>query len=225
MDEAVGKIEDAVEKAGQGPNTLFVFTSDNGGPSPGVVTDNGKYRGAKGSVYEGGVRVVAFATWPGNIPSNTTLREPIHAVDWFPTLSRLAGLNPAANPSGNHPLDGKDIWPVLTRGAPSPHDAILINTNPAGGALRKGDWKLVVHTGKPGDKEDENQTGGGQKRGLELYNLAADPWEKENLASGNREKLMDLVKSYSGFSALAAPPLLRPKPAGFKAPKIWGDFQ
>jgi arylsulfatase A-like enzyme len=67
LDEAVGQIVDSVEKAGARNNTLFIFSSDNGGPSPGVVTDNGKYRAGKGTLYEGGVRVAAFATWDGKI--------------------------------------------------------------------------------------------------------------------------------------------------------------
>ena len=57
MDEGVGKIVAAVEKAGVRENTLFLFSSDNGGPSPGTVTDNGKYRAGKGTLYEGGLRV------------------------------------------------------------------------------------------------------------------------------------------------------------------------
>ena len=68
MDEGVGKIVAAVEKAGIRDNTLFVFTSDNGGPNPGPLTDNGPYRAGKGTLYEGGVRVAAFATWTGRIP-------------------------------------------------------------------------------------------------------------------------------------------------------------
>src|SRR5262249_2785147 len=81
MDEAVGRIVDAVEKAGVRKNTLFIFSSDNGGPQPGVVTDNGKYRAGKGTLYEGGVRVAAFATWDGHIKADTTVTEPLHVVD------------------------------------------------------------------------------------------------------------------------------------------------
>ncbi|HVJ79980.1 MAG TPA: arylsulfatase, partial [Planctomycetia bacterium] len=140
MDEAVGEIADAVEKKGVKGNTLFIFSSDNGGPQPGTVTDNGKYRAGKGTLYEGGVRVAAFATWDGVLKAGSSVTAPLHMVDWFPTLVKLCG----AKAESALPLDGKDLWPTLTAGAPSPHDAILINVTPAGGAIRAGDWKLVV---------------------------------------------------------------------------------
>ena len=59
-------------------NTLFVFSSDNGGPAPGRVTDNGKYRAGKGTLYEGGVRVAAFATWDGQIKPGHGHRTAAH---------------------------------------------------------------------------------------------------------------------------------------------------
>src|SRR4051812_40468509 len=126
LDEAVGTVVAAVERAGVRQDTLFVFSSDNGGPAPGRVTDNGKYRAGKGTLYEGGVRVAAFATWDGRIPAGSTVTEPIHMVDWYPTLLKLCGA------SGEQPLpvDGLDVWPTLTEGRRSPHDAILLNTTP-----------------------------------------------------------------------------------------------
>src|SRR5207248_2793945 len=132
MDEAVGQIVEAVEKAGVRKNTLFVFSSDNGGPQPGVVTDNGKFRAGKATLYEGGVRVCAFATWDDHIKAGTAVSEPLHVVDWYPTLLKLCG----AKAEQRLPVDGLDIWPTLTAGKPSPHDAILINTTPHTGAVR-----------------------------------------------------------------------------------------
>ncbi len=111
MDEAVGQIVAAVEKAGVRENTLFVFSSDNGGPQPGVVTDNGKFRAGKGTLYEGGVRVAAFATWDGHIKPGSTVTEPLHIVDWYPTLLKLCG----ATTQQRLPVDGLDIWPTLTQ--------------------------------------------------------------------------------------------------------------
>ena len=111
-DDAIGEIVAAVDKAGVRDNTLFIFSSDNGGPAPGRITDNGKYRGGKGGLYEGGVRVAAFATWDGHIPAGTTNKEPMHAVDWRPTLDKLCD----ASQTGDLPVDGKNIWPTLDRG-------------------------------------------------------------------------------------------------------------
>src|SRR5262245_57577656 len=85
MDVAIGQVVDAVEKKGLRKDTLFVFSSDNGGPQPGTVTSNGKLRAGKATVYEGGVRVAAFAAWDGPIKPGTVVNEPLHIVDWFPT--------------------------------------------------------------------------------------------------------------------------------------------
>jgi arylsulfatase A-like enzyme len=217
LDDAVGEIVDAVERKGVKGNTLFVFSSDNGGPRPGVVTDNGKYRGGKGTVYEGGVRVAAFATWVGRIKAESTVTAPLHMVDWFPTLVKLCG----AKTESKLPLDGHDLWPTLTSGAPSPHDAILLNTTPNGGAVRAGDWKLVVKTGN--DSPDDGQAAKGGSESIELFNLIDDPYEKSNLAGAQPEKVKELKAVLSRFAAEAVPPKARPKPKGFKSPKVWGE--
>ena len=172
MDEAIGQVVAALKEKGLLDNTLIIFSSDNGGPSPGKVTSNGPLRAGKGTIYEGGIRVCAFATWPGKIPAGKTISEQLQGVDWYPTLLKLAG----GSLDQKLPLDGRDIWPVLTDSAKSPHDAVLIcATKPGSAALRMGDWKLV-HT----EKNDE------------LYNLASDLGEAKDLASSQPEKLKEL---------------------------------
>jgi arylsulfatase A-like enzyme len=217
MDEAVGQIVDAVEKAGVRKNTLFVFSSDNGGPRPGVVTDNGKYRAGKGTVYEGGVRVAAFATWDGHIKRGSTITEPLHIGDWYPTLLKLCG----AKAEQKLALDGRDLWPTLTQGRPSPHDAILLNTTPTGGAIRVGDWKLVVRNGA--DDLDGGPVKDPDKRSVELFNLRVDPYEKTNLADKHPDRLKDLQGRLAAFAKQAVPPKVKPRPRGFVAPKVWGE--
>jgi arylsulfatase A-like enzyme len=217
MDEAVGQIVGAVERAGVRKNTLFIFCSDNGGPSPGVVTDNGKYRAGKGTLYEGGVRVAAFAAWDGHIKPGSTVTEPLHIVDWYPTLLKLCG----AKAGQKLPIDGRDLWPTLTQGKPSPHDAILLNTTPTGGAIRVRDWKLVVRNGA-------DDLGGGPaknpgKHSVELFNLKDDPYEKTNLADKQPDRLKDLQGRLAAFAKQAAPPKARPRPNGFVTPKVWGE--
>jgi arylsulfatase A-like enzyme len=141
MDEGVGQIVETLNKKGITGNTLIIFGSDNGGPAPGVITDNTPLRAGKGTIYEGGVRSYAFATWPGHIPA-ATIDEPLHTVDWFPTLVKLAG----GKIDSKLPLDGMDIWPVLTQKAKSPHDALLLcGMNPQNRAIRMGDWKLMIN--------------------------------------------------------------------------------
>ncbi|MDY3562728.1 arylsulfatase [Gemmata sp. JC673] len=217
MDEAVGQIVAAVEQAGVRKNTLFVFLSDNGGPQPGVVTSNGKFRAGKGTLYEGGVRVAACAAFDGHIKPGTTITEPLHVVDWYPTLLKLAG----TKGKPQLPIDGLDIWPVLTGGKPSPHGAILLNTTPNTGAVRAGDWKLVVKNGT--DDPDGAVTKSPSKASVELFNLKDDPFEKTNLAEKHADKVSELREVLAGFAKQAVPPKAAPKPKGFVSPKVWGE--
>src|SRR3954469_19970904 len=108
MDEAVGRIVAAIDGKGGRPHTLFLFSSDNGGPSPDKVTSNGPLRAGKATLYEGGVRVPAFATWEGHIKPGTVVDAPLHMVDLYPTLLTLAG----ASLAQTTPLDGRDAWPA-----------------------------------------------------------------------------------------------------------------
>ena len=159
VDEAIGQVVAALEKKGILDHTLILFSSDNGGVAVGKYTDNTPLRAGKGTIYEGGVRVCAFATWPGKIPAGLHIKEPIHCIDWYPTLVKLAG----GSVDQKLPLDGKDIWPVLTQGAKSPHDALLL----AGAtrdtfAVRMGDWKLLLNA-----SDDDAEDGGAEERGVE----------------------------------------------------------
>jgi arylsulfatase A-like enzyme len=214
MDEAVGAIVKAVDASGTRNKTLFIFSSDNGGPAPGRVTDNGPWRAGKGTVYEGGVRVVAFATWQGVLKPGLNA-EAMHMVDWYPTLLKLGG----ANVEQKLPVDGLDAWPMLAAGAKSPHESLLLNTAPNVGALRAGDWKLVVHTGE----KDPDIEATAVAKGVELYDLKADPSEKTNLASTKPEKVKELQALLDGYAKQAVPPKAKPKPKGFVSPKVWGE--
>lgn len=209
MDEAVGQVVAAIEAKKMRPNTLFLFSSDNGGPAPGRVTDNGPLRERKGTIYEGGVRVPAFATWDGKIKANSVVESPLHVVDFYPTLLRLAG----AKLEQKSPIDGLDAWPVIAEGKATKDREILINAAPNAGALRVGDWKLVLH-GLRG------------KERVELFHLRDDPGEKKNLADSEPERVRRLRARYDALARQAVPPKSRDKngkPADFKAPKVWGE--
>jgi arylsulfatase A-like enzyme len=216
MDDAVGKIVDAVEQAGVRDNTLFVFSSDNGGPRPGVVTDNGKFRAGKGTLYEGGVRVAAFATWDGHINAGSRILEPMHIVDWYPTLLKLCG----ADAGQSLPLDGRDIWPTITEGKPSPHGAILLNTTPNTGAIRMGEWKLIIKSGNDGDGGRVEKLA---EESVELFQLTVDPYETKNLAEAHPEKVRELRARLDAFAHEAVAPKIKPKPNGFVSPAVWGE--
>jgi arylsulfatase A-like enzyme len=214
VDDAIGEIVNAVEKAGARNNTLFIFSSDNGGPSPGKITDNGEFRGAKGGLYEGGVRVAAFATWDDHIPAGSTITEPVHIVDLRPTLDKLCG----AEPRGDLPLDGRDIAAIVANGAASPHEFILLNSTPRVGAIRAGDWKLIIKKPGKGQRIRKNR-----REAVELFNLRDDPYERTNLAEKETEKVRELRGKLEQLAAEAAPPMAKPMPRSFKAPAVWGE--
>ena len=181
LDDDIGKIVAALDEKGMRQNTLIVFSSDNGGPSWNKSCSNGPLRGGKSDIYEGGVRVCAFATWPGKIPAGIHIQEPLHVVDWFPTLCRLAG----ASVKQELPLDGMDIWPVLTQGAKSPHEAIpLIGSRDGQYAIRVGDWKLLIN---PAEFKRNVKCSP-----VELYNLAEDMGEKQNLADAQPGRVKEM---------------------------------
>lgn len=222
MDDGIGRVIAAIEKAGMRDNTLFIFASDNGGLTTKTpAASNAPLRGGKGSLYEGGVRVAALASWPGHIPAGSVVKEPLHMTDWLPTLAGLAG----ASTGATKPLDGRDIWPVLTEGRHSPHEHLLLNTVAREGAVRVGDWKLVRNGRKSetaseteGDeassREDRRQK---QRRAhaaadvIELFNLATDPAESNNLAAAQPDKVQELSRLLDQFAREAVPPILRPE--------------
>jgi arylsulfatase A-like enzyme len=214
VDEAIGQIMAALEAAGLRKNTLVVFSSDNGGPNPAALSTNGDLRAGKGTIYEGGVRVCAFVNWPGHIPAGVTIKEPMHVIDWFPTLVKLAG----GSLEQKLPLDGRDVWPMLTQGAKSPHDAILLVQTPTHAAVRMGDWKLTVNAPNPDSAASPEgqpkrakakakaRKAAAQGRALELYNLATDVDEKTNLAAQEPERVAALRAKLEELLRNAAPP-------------------
>ena len=187
MDDAIGKIVAAVEESGQRENTLILFTSDNGRSGPWsrtsqyggghlpcpVLGSNKPLRGRKGQVYEGGIRVPAFVNWPKKLQA-TTVDSPIHIVDWFATLSHVAGYEPKDSLN----WDGKNVWPLITGEEVKSAARAMYWKGPRGTAIRYGDWKLVV-------RNNEQR---------ELFNLAADPNEKRNLIENHPQRVDELTE-------------------------------
>jgi arylsulfatase A-like enzyme len=214
MDDAIGQIIAALDTRGMRRNTLIVFCSDNGGMN--MVSDNGRLRGEKGTLYEGGIRVTALAVWPGVLEAGAVVNEPLHMVDMYPTLLKLAG----GSSQQALPLDGRDAWPTMARGRPSPHQEILLNVTPYNGAIRQGDWKLV-HNGQL----RANYAGAKPRADtFELFNLADDPYEKNDLSKKHPNKLKELQGRLKAYAEEAAPANVPPNrmPKAFKIPKAWG---
>lgn len=215
MDDAIGQIMDQLEASELDPeNTLIVFASDNGGIARfGSV---GPWRGQKGRLYEGGVRSPAVVVWPGRLKPGSEVNEALHVVDWYPTLLRLTG----ASHTGGKPLDGKNAWPTIATGRPSPHDDILLNATPFTGALIQGDWKLVWN-----GQVSANGTSLPDNEQWELFDLVSDPGEQKNLYSDRPAIAKRLQQRLLAYQREAVEPNIPPNqaPDGFKSPEVWGE--
>lgn len=213
LDDAVGEIVAALDKAGETQNTLVFFCSDNGGPR-GLGADNGLLRAGKGTLYEGGVRVPAIATWPNVVPADAKVDGVMHIVDLYPTLLAVA----AATPTKPLEINGVNQWPVILGEKPNVRRDLLLNVTPFHGAVRLGHWKLV-HNGHI----TANATEFAGDESWELFNIAEDPYEKEDLADTNPEKLAKLKQLLDDFSESAVEPNIPPNrmPKDFVVPEVW----
>lgn len=135
LDWSVGRILAKLKELGLDQNTLVIFTSDNG---PWYGGSTGGLRGMKGMHFEGGLRVPFIARWPGRIPAGHENHEPAIMMDVFATTLAAAKV-PLPK---NRVIDGKDILPLLTSKAPSPHEAIFSFKGDKVSTVRSGNWKL-----------------------------------------------------------------------------------
>jgi arylsulfatase A-like enzyme len=201
LDDEIGKVVAALDKKALRENTLIIFHSDNGGTRDAMFAgqmadvskiklpcDNGPYRGGKGTLFEGGSRVCACANWPGHIKAQT-VEGIIHAVDLYPTLAALAG----ASTAKCKPLDGVNVWDVIAENKPSPRTEVIYNVEPFRGAVRQGNWKLIWRTLIP--------------TSVDLYNLAEDPYEKNNVAAAHPDKVAAMQERLNALGKEATKPL------------------
>ena len=196
MDVAVGRMMEAMKKKGVLDETLVVFFNDNGAPQ---AIGNAPYRGHKGENYEGGVRVAAAVRWPGHVQAGAAVDEPLHVVDLYPTLVKLAG----GSTEQPLPLDGRDAWPTITQGRPTPHKEIVLSvpgfdrseTGPA--AIRMGDMKLV---------------------GDELFDVRQDPYEKRDAAAEHPDQVREMKARLNQLAAERRPPEPHTKVPGGRPP-------
>ncbi|AWW32733.1 sulfatase [Echinicola strongylocentroti] len=163
LDENVQRIFDYLDKEGLRENTLVIFTSDNG--FNGLQSGTNTLRGAKGTVYEGGIRVPALVNWKGQVAPGVS-DVPVSGMDYFPTFLELAGVN---NYTGV--LDGESLVPLLEqrelKERPLFWHIASTYKNPPCSIIRKGKWKLIQFL-----LDGE----------IELYDLEKDVKESNNLA-------------------------------------------
>ena len=182
IDDRIGRLLGLLEKQGLTKDTIVVFQSDHGHSTEtrahGGGGSAGPHRGAKFSVYEGGIRVPSFVRWPGKIPAGQVRGQMVHGCDWLPTLAKLAGVELL-----NKDLDGRDISAVIESSmVPSPHKVLHWSMGRNRWAVRKGDWKLV----REGKK-------------LELYDLPRDLGEQKNLAARHPQIVKELKKLHDDW--------------------------
>ena len=202
IDEGIGLIRGALDEQGLLENTVFIFSSDNGGESN--VTSNAFLRGGKSELYEGGIRVPLLVQWPAKIRGGGVSRQATMNTDFFPTLLEAAGF-PL---EGEQAVDGVSLlehWVEPTRSVERdglywhyPIDRPHFLGGFSGGAIQKGDWKMIERfaTGEP-----------------ELYHLGQDPSEQVNLAGENPLKLGELSDQLEAWrvrvgACRPSPPLL-----------------
>ncbi len=177
MDQACGKVLDALKQLRLEDNTAIIFMSDNGGlsTSEGHPTSNLPLRAGKGWLYEGGIREPMLIKWPGVTKPGSLCGEPVISTDFYPTMLEMAGLDPRPK---QH-VDGVSLVPLLKGKKTLGRKAIYWHYphygNQGGApasAVRYGNWKLIKWY-------EDNQ--------LELYDLKEDIGEKNNLADKKPE--------------------------------------
>lgn len=189
MDDSVGKILKQVHAAQLNKKTLIIFLSDNGGPTRELTSSNLPLRGGKGTMYEGGLRVPFMMRWTDTLKPRQTFHRSVSSMDLFSTSAALAG---AAAPQNT---DGRDLMPYLTgEKTGAPHEEFFWRQG-SRTALRSGDWKLI------------NMQNNRKKVSWELYNIANDLVEEQNLAAQHPEKLNELKSRWRELNAQMKPSL------------------
>jgi len=231
MDVGVARILETLESCGVAGNTVVMFTSDNG-PQFGGTGENRLDRfnchlhGAKGSVYEGGIRVPMLLRWPDGLDGDRDVADMVHFSDWFPTILAMVGAEPPRDVS----LDGVNVWPVV-RGEKGEvctrrfwqwnRYTPLVTCN---AAARDGEWKLVrpaireamdapccnpwlrismyeperlIENGLVRDPEPPRTVP--DPPPPELYNIAADPLEQRDLAEQHSDVVRRLLRDLENW--------------------------
>ncbi len=179
IDEGVGLIVSKLDQLGLADQTVLVFTGDNGGEDR--VTINGPFRAGKSTLYEGGIRVPLIIRYPKLVEAGAICKTPTCNFDFYPTFCEIAGIKPKDH------IDGVSITPLLRDPQATldrdtfywhyPLDKPHFLGGRSAGAVRKGNWKLIEFF-DTGEKE--------------LYNLADNIGEKNNLAKDNPGKVTEL---------------------------------
>jgi arylsulfatase B len=196
MDDSVGTVLKTLKAQALMNNTLIFFISDNGGPTRELTSSNAPLRGGKGQVYEGGIRVPFMLQWSGHLPTGVEYDEPVISLDVYGTAAAIAKHPVPAN----RPIDGVDLLPFLTGNQQgSPHRELFWRLSQKT-AIRVGDWKLLRNP----------QRRGQQDAAWELYNLADDVSESNNLAAAEPERVSQLLADWTRLNGEMIDPIWSP---------------
>ncbi|MDO7135831.1 sulfatase-like hydrolase/transferase [Algibacter lectus] len=186
LDRACGTILKKLKALGLEENTLIVFSNDNGGPD-GTETSNYPLSGCKSNFLEGGIRVPFIMKLPGIIKPKTEYKKAISMLDMVPTFVNIAG----GNASELKGIDGVDLMPFITKkNNNAPHERLFWKIENRG-VVREGDWKLLRYPDRP----------------AELYNIAEDITENNDLALKYPEKVREMYKTLFNWEAELERPL------------------
>jgi len=221
MDQAVGKVLDALDEQGVTQNTIVLFFSDNGGAAYAYGgADNVPLRGGKGDTFEGGIRVVSVIRWPKKLEAGTSNGSVMSVMDVFPTLAAAAGIPIDTR----FKLDGRNLWPALVEGRREPRKDYLYfaSETPIRGHFNttafNDEWKLVQEIDQGWLAADVT---------THLFRIDEDPNEHHNLASAYPkvvEKMSDAILTWRSLYPVAGTRTELVPPPGWRAPKDWVNY-
>ena len=194
LDKYVGEVMQELKNLGIDDNTIVLFTSDNGphmegGADPEFFNSSGPLRGVKRDLYEGGIRVPMIVRYPNHIKAGTTTNHISAFWDIMPTLADITNIE---LPAGEQ-TDGISFLPtLLNKGNQKEHEFLYWEFHEGGGrlALREGDWKMVVLDATSEEK-------------VELYNLANDLGETNNLVDVKEEKTLNMYNKLKSIRTVS----------------------
>lgn len=207
LDEAVGRVLEALRAAGLEENTLIFFFSDNGGPTMLGTTINASrndpLRGSKRTTLEGGIRIPFVLHWKGTLPAGSVYNQPVIQLDILPTALAAAGVNV----DQEQRLDGVNLLPFLKEQVGSaPHQTLYWRLG-AQWAIRQGDWKLVRYDRAVDTAGETSVAAHVNVTQPRLHNLASDPGEAHDVASTQPDKAAELLGVWRAWNAQLAEPL------------------
>ncbi|MFQ6133889.1 MAG: sulfatase-like hydrolase/transferase, partial [Armatimonadota bacterium] len=181
MDDGIGAVLGKLREHGLEDNTLLFFVDDNGGPENSNASINDPLRAGKGTMYEGGIRVPFMVQWPGRIAAGRVYDPPVIALDILPTAVAAAG----GQLTRQDGIDGVNLLPHITgRRDAVPHRELFWRSG-SNYAARRGKWKLVRRGDNP----------------AELYDLAADIGETNDLAVANPKVVRQLTEALAQWES------------------------